>query len=259
MSLNRDCVLEGSDLSRHYGGLIALDNVAIALRSGEIRGLIGPNGAGKSTLMDLLSDRGGATSGTVRFEGTDISRMPARLRRRAGLARSFPRTNIFPDLGVAQQVRLAARTVAADNADEVLTELQLMPIADRRAADISYGDQRRLDLALALVGRPRVLRLDGPAAGFSMDESLALARLLRDLAMRWQVTVLIVEHDMEVIFSVCSDLTVLHRGRILAEGSPEQVRHAGCGHRLSGQQRGVMQLAASPHGVARPTTRRVGD
>jgi branched-chain amino acid transport system ATP-binding protein len=218
-----DWALEGEGLTRRYGGFRALDDVSIALRPGEIRGLIGPNGAGKSTLMDLLSGRG-AASGRVRLFGKDIGALPARLRRRAGLARSFQKTNIFGDLTVEQQVHLAARAAEADNADEVLDALNLTALAQRRAADIGYGDQRRLDLALALVGRPRVLLLDEPAAGLSMSESLTLAALLRDLAARWQVTVLIVEHDMEVIFSICSHLTVLHLGRILAEGSPDQVR-----------------------------------
>jgi branched-chain amino acid transport system ATP-binding protein len=215
--------LEGEGLTRRYGGFRALDDVSIALRPGEIRGLIGPNGAGKSTLMDVLSGRG-AAAGQVRLFGQDIGALPARLRRRAGLARSFQKTNIFPDLTVEQQVRLAARAAESDNATEVLDALNLTAFAQRRAADIGYGDQRRLDLALALVGRPRVLLLDEPAAGLSMSESLTLATLLRDLAARWQVTVLIVEHDMEVIFSICSHLTVLHLGRILAEGSPDQVR-----------------------------------
>jgi branched-chain amino acid transport system ATP-binding protein len=219
-----DWALEGEGLTRRFGGFVALDNVSIALRPGEIRGLIGPNGAGKSTLMDVLSGRGAASGGRVRLLGQDIGALPARLRRRAGLARSFQKTNIFPDLTVEQQVRLAARAAEADNAAEVLDALNLTALAQRRGADIGYGDQRRLDLALALVGRPRVLLLDEPAAGLSMSESLTLAALLRDLAARWQVTVLIVEHDMEVIFSICSHLTVLHLGRILAEGSPDEVR-----------------------------------
>lgn len=217
-------ILRGTGLTRRFGGFLALDHVSIALRRGEIHGLIGPNGAGKSTLMDLLSGLGAVTEGKVWFDGQDISSMPPRLRRRAGLARSFQRTNIFADLTVGEQVNLAARAVLADNAAEVLSELGLTPIAQHRAGDISYGDQRRLDLALALVGCPRVLLLDEPAAGLSMGESLVLAELLRDLAARWQVTVLIVEHDMEVIFSICGHLTVLHLGRILAEGPPEQIR-----------------------------------
>lgn len=216
--------LEGIGLTRRYGGFAALDDVSIRVRRGEIRGLIGPNGAGKSTLMDLLSGRFAAAGGTVRLEGRDISRLPARARRRAGLARSFQRTNIFPDLSVGEQIRLAARATAADTDAEVMQTLGLTALAAQRAADISYGDQRRLDLALALVGRPRVLLLDEPAAGLAMGESLALAALLRDLAARWQVTVVIVEHDMEVVFAICDSLTVLHLGRVLAEGTPDAVR-----------------------------------
>jgi branched-chain amino acid transport system ATP-binding protein len=216
--------LEGEGLTRRYGGFAALDDVAIALRPGEIRGLIGPNGAGKSTLMDMLSGRGAPLSGRVRLFGRDISALPARQRRRAGLARSFQKTNIFPDLTVAEQIGLATSAAEIDNSGEVMDALGLTALRDRRAADISHGDQRRLDVALALVGRPRVLLLDEPAAGLTMAESLNLALLLRELAARWQVTVLIVEHDMEVIFSICSHLTVLQLGRILAEGTPEQVR-----------------------------------
>lgn len=216
--------LEGIGLTRRYGGFAALDDVSIRVRRGEIRGLIGPNGAGKSTLMDLLSGRFAAAGGTVRLEGRDISRLPARARRRAGLARSFQRTNIFPDLSVGEQIRLAARATGADIGAEVMQALGLTALAAQRAADISYGDQRRLDLALALVGRPRVLLLDEPAAGLAMGESLALAALLRDLAARWQVTVVIVEHDMEVVFAICDSLTVLHLGRVLAEGTPDAVR-----------------------------------
>ena len=216
--------LEGIGLTRHYGGFTALNNVSIALEPGEIRGLIGPNGAGKSTLMDALCGRGGPTSGIVRCAGRDIGGLPARARRRAGLARSFQKTNIFPDLGVRQQIALAARAAEDDNTDEVIDALGLGALAERRAADISYGDQRRLDLALALVGRPSVLLLDEPAAGLSISESIGLARLLRDLATSWGVTVLIVEHDMDVIFSISDRITVLNLGKVLADGPGSEIR-----------------------------------
>jgi branched-chain amino acid transport system ATP-binding protein len=216
--------LEGIGLTRRYGGFAALDNVALQLEPGEIRGLIGPNGAGKSTLMDVLCGRGGAAGGRVVFNGRDITGLSAQARRRAGLARSFQKTNIFPDLEVRKQVELAARMAEIDNTDEVLEVLGLSELGGRRAADIAYGDQRRLDLALALVGRPSVLLLDEPAAGLSIKESLVLARLLKDLATSWKVTVLLVEHDMEVIFAVSDRITVLTLGKVLAEGSGEEIR-----------------------------------
>ena len=217
------CILEGINLTRRYGGFFALSEVSIKLQRGEIHGLIGANGAGKSTLMDALSGRG-ITSGTVLLDGIDIGKLDARKRRHAGLARSFQKTSIFPDLSVGEQIRLAARAAEIDNADEVMDEMLLTHLANRRAADISYGDQRHLDLALALAGRPKVLLLDEPAAGLTIEASMKLASLLRNLAQRWGVTVLIVEHDMEVVFSICNSLTVLHLGKILAEGSPEAVR-----------------------------------
>lgn len=217
------CILEGIKLTRRYGGFFALNDVSIKLQKGEIHGLIGANGAGKSTLMDALSGRG-ITSGTVLLDGVDIGKLDARKRRRAGLARSFQKTSVFPDLSVGEQIRLAARGAEFDNADEVMDEMLLKHLANRRAADISYGDQRHLDLALALAGRPKVLLLDEPAAGLTIEASMKLAALLRNLAQRWGVTVLIVEHDMEVVFSICNYLTVLHLGKILAEGSPEAVR-----------------------------------
>ncbi|MGO4714995.1 ABC transporter ATP-binding protein [Bradyrhizobium sp. 2TAF24] len=216
--------LEGVALTRAYGGFRALDGVALSVEKGEIRGIIGPNGAGKSTLMDVLSGRAARWSGSVRLDGRDIGALSPRKRRQAGLARSFQKTNVFTDLTVGAQIRLAARSAEIDNGAEVLERLELDTIRDSVAADISYGERRRLDLALALVGRPRVLLLDEPAAGLTVQESLAMAAQLRALAREWQVTVLLVEHDMEVVFGISDRITVLHLGKVLAEGEPAAIR-----------------------------------
>lgn len=216
--------IEGSKLTRSFGGFFALKGVDLAVPPGQIRGLIGPNGAGKSTLIDVLSGRATRWSGTVKMFGTDIGAMTTQQRRHAGLARSFQRTNIFPDLSVIDQLELASWSAETANTDEIMAELSLTGLAFRRAADISYGDQRRLDLALALIGRPKILLLDEPAAGLTIKESLELAHVLKDLAARWGVTVLLVEHDMEVVFSICDRITVLHLGAILAEGTPDEIR-----------------------------------
>jgi branched-chain amino acid transport system ATP-binding protein len=216
--------IEALDINVSYGGFAALKGVSVAVEEGEIRGLIGPNGAGKSTLIDVLSGRAKRWTGAVRMHGRDISNLGAQQRRRAGLARSFQRTNIFPGMGVAEQLEVAARPMEVRNVEEVMAQLGLEPLTDCRAHAASYGDQRRLDLALAMIGRPKILLLDEPAAGLSMQESVDLASLLKKLAARWNVTVLLVEHDMEVVFSICDRITVLNFGTVLAEGSPDEVR-----------------------------------
>lgn len=189
-----------------------------------MRALIGPNGAGKSTLIDVISGRGANISAEVRLFGTDISRASPAQRRLAGMSRSFQRTSIFPGLPVRQQLLLAAHRMGEGDVDELLGEFNLAAVADIAAGLISYGDQRRLDLALALVGRPRVLLLDEPAAGLSFEESKHLAEHLRHLAARWSVTVLLVEHDMDVVFAIADRITVLQLGRVLAEGDPAEIR-----------------------------------
>ena len=219
------CALEGIDITRSFGGFFALKGVSISVPAGEIRAVIGPNGAGKSTLMDVLSGRADRWTGNVRMFGEDISVSSVQQRRRAGLARSFQRTNIFPHLTVIDQLEIAGRAAELPNVEEIMAELTLTALAHKRAAEISYGDQRRLDLALALIGRPKILLLDEPAAGLSIKELLDLAHTLKDLATRWGVTVLLVEHDMDVVFSICHRITVLHLGAVLAEGTAEEIRN----------------------------------
>ena len=216
--------IQGEQVSRRYGGFYALKGVHLAVPQGEIRGLIGPNGAGKSTLIDVLSGRASRWTGTVRLFGEDISRLDPRGRRLRGLARSFQKTSVFPSLTVRQQLLLAAERVGQREVGELLAELALEEVADRPARSIGYGAQRRLDLALALVGRPAVLLLDEPAAGLTIAESRSVAERLRDLARRWKVTVVLVEHDMDVVFSIADRVTVLHTGRVLADGLPQAVR-----------------------------------
>ncbi|SLN70452.1 ABC transporter ATP-binding protein [Oceanibacterium hippocampi] len=216
--------LEGRGLHRSFGGFKALDGVDIAVEAGQIRGLIGPNGAGKSTLIDVLSGRADNWGGQIYLRGEEVTGLKVHERRRRGLARSFQRTNIFPALAVGTQLTVAARALGNEGLDDVVEALSLGHLLDRPAQQISYGDQRRLDLALALVGRPEVLLLDEPAAGLTVEESLQLAAILRDLVKKWGVTVLIVEHDMEVIFSICDRITVLHLGKVLVDDLPDAIK-----------------------------------
>lgn len=216
--------LQGIKLTRQFGGFFALRDVDISIPVGEIRGLIGPNGAGKSTLIDVLSGRSTRSQGSVLMDGQEIHQCTPQERRRLGLARSFQRTSIFTTRTVRDQLELASHWKNDDNVQEVMDQLDLKQHQNQVASHLSYGHQRRLDLALALIGKPQVLLLDEPAAGLTMQESLRLAQLLRDLVKRWQITVLLVEHDMDVVFTVCDRITVLNLGEVLMEGTVDEVR-----------------------------------
>ncbi|WP_038208041.1 ABC transporter ATP-binding protein [Xenophilus azovorans] len=223
-----DYVLQAEDVAIHYGGVKALDGVALTLERGQIRGLIGPNGAGKSTVIDAITGRRRLTRGRVRLGGEDVTTLGPVERRRRGLSRSFQRTSVFGQMRVRRQVELAAHSMNPEgseaDAEASLRELDLLARADDVAEDLGYGEQRRLDLALALVGRPTVLLLDEPMAGLSVKESLDLAQHLKALTSRWNVSVLLVEHDMDVVFGISDVVTVFELGRVIASGEPAAVR-----------------------------------
>ncbi|MGE4370180.1 MAG: ABC transporter ATP-binding protein [Burkholderiaceae bacterium] len=221
-------ILGTTDLAIHYGGVRALDGVDITLARGQIRGLIGPNGAGKSTIIDAITGRRGLTRGKVVLAGQDVTRLDPVERRKRGLSRSFQRTSVFGGMTVRRQVELASRLMgtgdSADDAAMVLDELDLARLGHAMAEDLGYGEQRRLDLALALVGQPTVLLLDEPMAGLSVKESSDLAAHLQALARRRDVSVLLVEHDMDVVFGISDEITVLDLGRVIAAGDAGNIR-----------------------------------
>lgn len=223
-----DAILRVENLSVQYGGVKAVDGVTLNLQPGQIRGLIGPNGAGKSTVIDAISGRRRPTTGSVFLQGRNITGASVLERRLQGLSRSFQKTSVFPDMLVRDQIELAAFKLGAKDsgkdADEVMKELDLLSDAALPACELGYGEQRRLDLALALVGRPTVLLLDEPMAGLSVPESQELAKHLVKLAKQWEVSVLLVEHDTEIVFRISHAVTVLELGKVLAEGKPEEVR-----------------------------------
>ena len=223
-----DYVLQARDVAIHYGGVKAVDGVELTLERGQIRGLIGPNGAGKSTVIDAITGRRRLTRGQVFLRGEDVSALGPVQRRQRGLSRSFQRTSVFGQMRVRRQVALASHCMnpkdSEADAQAVLEELNLAHRADDVAEDLGYGEQRRLDLALALVGRPTVLLLDEPMAGLSVQESHDLARHLKALTSRWNVSVLLVEHDMDVVFGISDVVTVFELGRVIASGDPATVR-----------------------------------
>src|SRR6266852_2704205 len=197
-------------VTKDFGGLRAVDEVALALRPGERRALIGPNGAGKTTLFNLITGSLPVTAGTVRLFGRDVTSTSAHARAAQGLARTFQITNLFADLTVLENCLLAVQA-------QTPTRFAML-----RPVGLSHGEQRQLEIALALAGRPRVLLLDEPTAGLSPGESRLMAGLLARLDPA--ITVLLIEHDMDIALELAAQVTVLHYGRVIADGSREQIR-----------------------------------
>ena len=221
-------LLNVEGLTMRFGGLTAVNALSFEVRPGQITAVIGPNGAGKTTVINAITGRQPLTRGKILLQGVDVSHTDVVQRRKLGLSRSFQRTSIFGQMPVRKQVELAAHMMGVEDsgadADDVLRELALDHLSHMTAQDLGYGEQRRLDLALALVGRPAVLLLDEPMAGLSVQESLELAKHLQALTSRRDVSVLLVEHDMDVVFGISDAITVFELGRVIAQGTPAEVR-----------------------------------
>ncbi len=231
--------LSVTDISRNFEGVQALDNVSFEVALGERRLIIGPNGAGKTTLFNILAGSYAASSGRVALFGRDITRLPAYARARLGLSRTFQITNLFYRLTVLENILLALqagkgaaspmlRLLQQDRAllaraDALLKQWELSELAKHAAQDISYGQQRQLDILLAMAVAPKVLLLDEPTAGLSAAEVPRVLTILRSLPR--DTTVLMIEHDMDVAFELADRITVLHQGRLLAEGDVEAIRN----------------------------------
>ncbi len=226
-------------ITRRYTGFNALDNVNFSVAQGERRALIGPNGAGKSTLFDILGGQQQPTRGQVTFRGADITQQAPHERALNGLARTFQRNNLCQGLTVLENVRLAVqahsrskrdmlrdlRTHAAirERAEQVLERLSFHRLASKRAGTLSYGDQRKLEIAMAVAGEPQVLMVDEPTAGMSRAETAQMVEVIRSLPR--EMSLLIVEHDMDVVAALADKTTVLQNGVVVAEGAWSELQH----------------------------------
>jgi branched-chain amino acid transport system ATP-binding protein len=228
-------VIETRDLRRDFGGVRALDGVSLAIAEGERRAIIGPNGAGKTTLFNILTGELEPTSGAVLLAGMAVTGRPPHELARRGLARMYQRNELFETLTALDNVLLALvaargpyRPLSAPkpreraSADEILARVGLDGRESAPARSLSHGERRQLELALALAQRPRVLLLDEPTAGMSPGETARITELIASLER--SLTIVIVEHDMDVVFRLADRISVLHEGRVLAEGAPDAVR-----------------------------------
>ena len=233
-----EILLRVENLVRRFGGILATDNLSLDVARGELHAIIGPNGAGKTTLISQLTGQLLPNSGTIHFAGHDITGMPAYRRSGLGVARSFQITSLLPDFSVIDNVALAAqahdghsfhfwRNARKENklreaAKAALDRVGLGARAETRVSELSHGEQRELELAVALATKPQMLLLDEPMAGLGTTESTRMVKLLQEL--RREVTIVLVEHDMDAVFALADRITVLVYGRVIASGAPAAIR-----------------------------------
>ena len=231
--------LRMENVSRHFGSLHAVDDVSFEMRAGEMRAVIGPNGAGKTTFFNLISGFLPPTSGSVIFEGETITQQTVVDRVAKGIVRTFQITEIMPDLSVYQNIRVGVETQARVNgrpwvgratradivtrAEELICTVGLSSKEDRTVGELAHGDQRVVELALALSLKPRLLLLDEPTAGMGDHETDHMVGLIRKLHAEQGMSILFIEHDMDIVFGIAQHVTVLDQGTVLAEGTPEQI------------------------------------
>ncbi|MGY8525378.1 ABC transporter ATP-binding protein [Paracidovorax citrulli] len=251
-------ILEATGVVKQYGKFMALGGVDLRVMPGTVHSVIGPNGAGKTTLFHMLTGTRTVTSGRIVFEGVDVTAESDYQRVQRGIARSFQVTSLFPSLPVRENLRLAAlgttprramncwlRPVGGlactETVDRVLERLELQRVADTPAASLSHGQQRRLEVGMALAARPRAIFLDEPTSGMGVDDLGAMKRLIRGLAQ--DHTVVLIEHNMDIVMDISDTITVMQQGKVLMEGRPDtvrgdpRVRAAYLGNMITGGQR----------------------
>ncbi|HEY6041051.1 MAG TPA: ABC transporter ATP-binding protein [Anaerolineae bacterium] len=232
-------ILEADHLRKEFGGLVAVAGVSLRVRAGSLHSIIGPNGAGKTTLFNLLSGIIKPTSGHVSFNGQDITPLPPHRIAHLGIGRAFQITNVFPNLSVFENARLAAQALGNHNlnllapasryreydasAHKALSRVGLADKANALASLLPHGDKRKLELAILLAQEPRVLLLDEPTAGMASEQVPQLLALIADLRRDGDKTILLVEHNMDVVMNVSEAITVMHQGEVLAEGNPADI------------------------------------
>jgi branched-chain amino acid transport system ATP-binding protein len=230
--------LQVEQVSKHFGGVRAVDNVTLEVQPGERYALIGPNGAGKSTLFNLISGELPVTHGTILLDGQDITRTSVYNCANLGIGRTFQRNNLFLGMTAHENVRLAVQhqhrvarqffrkitdfNEITQEADRRLSMVGLGPVRNKKTSEMAYGQQRALEIALALATNPKILLLDEPTAGMSPAETANMVTLIQSLPS--ELTIMIVEHDMDVIFTLADRVTVLHYGEVIATGKPQEIR-----------------------------------
>lgn len=231
-------ILSTDKLNRQFGGVRAVDNANINVEEKKIKAIIGPNGAGKTTLFNVITGRLPATSGKVFYQGHDITNKPPHELVKMGICRTFQINSLFLGVTVFENVRIAKQARSGGSykifsARETLMEinegtwsiLEQVGLKDQKkalASELSYGDQRSLELGIALAGDPKLLLLDEPTAGMSQGETGRITQLIKELAK--DITVVLVEHDVEMVMAISDSISVMNQGRIIAEGSPEEIR-----------------------------------
>ncbi len=233
-------ILEIDDVSKTFGALTALTHVTLAVEAGQVFSVIGPNGAGKSTLFNVIAGLYLPSGGRVRFNGQEITGLPPEQVNRLGLAKTFQITNIFPEISVLENVRVAAQSRAAESgrvvslwrrpdvdktALELLEAFGLAARRDAHAKNLSHGEQRYLEICVALATSPTLLLLDEPTAGMTPGETRDATALIRKVTLERGLTLLLIEHDMSVVMGISDRVAVLHFGEKIAEGTPEAIRN----------------------------------
>ncbi|QHJ00840.1 ATP-binding cassette domain-containing protein [Xylophilus rhododendri] len=237
--MSQDILIEAVGVTKHYGKFAALGGVDLKIRRNTVHSVIGPNGAGKTTLFAMLTGTGSTTGGQILFDGQDVTALPAHRRVQRGMARSFQVTSLFGSLSVRENLRVAAQGIApgramncwrapvgdlsaGDTVAEVLQRVGLERLAGTAASELSHGQQRRLEVGMALAAKPQAIFLDEPTSGMGIDDLDDMKRLIASL--RDQHTVVLIEHNMNIVMDISDTVTVMQLGRVLAEGLPGEIR-----------------------------------